>query len=118
MFAVVITAQVITLAAYLLAINGKFGTEQKTSLVGLLIEFMFLVAIFYAVTWFTGYNTFLFAGLVFAFSTPFLLMLNPELHHSNLRIGIMLTAGFSFGTFGVIRFIEFLKKYPKLQDHE
>ena len=118
MFTVVITAQILIFIAYLLAATGRIGSEQKTSLLGLLIEFMILIAIFYALTWFTGYNTFIIAGLVFAFSTPFLILLNPEFHHSNLRIGIMLTAGFSFCTFGVIRFIQFLKKYPKPQNNE
>lgn len=118
MFVMVITVQLITLIAYLLAATGKLGAEQKTSLIGLLIEFVILVLLFYGLTWFTGYNTFLIAGLVFAFSTPFLLLLNPELHHSNIRIGIMLTAGFSFCTFGMIRFVDFLKKYPKPLSHE
>jgi hypothetical protein len=118
MYIVLILAQIIILIAFLLASTGNLGADQKTSLVGLLIEFMILVLIFYSVTWFTGYNTFLFAGLVFAFCTPFLLLINPELHHSNIRIGLMLTAGFSFCIFGVIRFSQFLKKYPKTKSNE
>lgn len=113
MFIVVVFAQIITLIVFYLAATGKIQTEQKTRLIPLLIEFTFLILVFYALTFFTGYQTFLIAGLVFAFSTPFLLLLNPELHHSNIRIGIMLTAGFLFSTFGTIRLVEFLKKYPK-----
>jgi predicted neutral ceramidase superfamily lipid hydrolase len=118
MFIVVVIAQVITLIVFYLAATGKIQTEQKSSLIALFIEFTFLILVFYALTFFTGYQTFLIAGLVFAFSTPFLILLNPELHHSNIRIGIMLTAGFSFCTFGTIRLVEFLKKYPKPLSNE
>jgi len=118
MFIVVIIAQIITLIVFYLAATGKIQTEHKSKLIPLLIEFTFLVLVFYALTFFTGYQTFLIAGLVFAFSTPFLVLLNPELHHSNIRLGIMLTAGFSFLTFGMIRLVEFLKKYPKPQYDE
>ena len=118
MFAVVIAAQLITLVVFLLAISGKITTAGKTSLLSLLIEFVFLVLIFYALTWFTGYQTFVLAGLVFAFSTPFLLLINPELHHSIFRIGILILAGIVFFTFGIIRFVQFLKNQPKPQHHE
>ena len=118
MFIVLLTAQIIILIAYLIASKGRIVGEQKTSLFGLLVEFSFIVVIFYSLTWFTSYKTFLIAGLIFAFSTPFLIFLNPEFHHSNLRIGVMLTAGFSFFTFGIIRFIQFLRKYPKQKNNE
>lgn len=118
MFAVVIAAQIITLIVYLLAVKGKITNSGRTSPLNLLIEFFFLVIIFYALTWFTGYNTFVIAGLVFAFSTPFLLLINPELHHSLLRIGIMICSGLTFFIFGMVRFINFLKKFPKPQSHE
>jgi len=118
MFILVIIAQVITLIVFYLAATGKIQAEQKSKLIPLLIEFTFLVLVFYALTFFTGYQTFLIAGLIYAFSTPFLVLINPELHHSNIRLGIMLTAGFSFITFGTIRLVEFLKKYPKSQHDE
>jgi len=118
MFVLVIAAQIITLVAFLLAATGKISSAGRTSLLGLLIEFFSLVSIFYALTWFTGYNTFVFAGLVFAFSTPFLLLINPELHHSLLRIGIMIVAGSSFFVVGMVRFINFLKKFPKSPHNE
>ena len=118
MFAILITAQIVTLIAYLLATTGKPGIEQKTSLIGLTVEFMFLILVFYALTWVTGYNSFLMAGLVFAFSTPFLILMNPDLHHSSIRIGIMIIAGFSFLIFGIIRLAGFLKKYPEAHSYE
>ena len=118
MFIMVVIAQIITLIVFYLAATGKIQSEQKNKLIPLLIEFTFLVLVFYTLTYFTGYNTFLVAGLIFAFSTPFLILINPELHHSNIRIGIMLTAGFSFGTFGAIRLIGFLKRYTKTAGNE
>lgn len=118
MIGLVIAAQIATLIVFLLSNAGKISTAEKTGLLSLLIEFFFLVLIFYAVTWFTGYKTFVLAGLVYAFSTPFILLLNPELHHSLLRIGIMMFAGFVFLIFGIIRFFHFLKEYPKPAGHE
>ena len=118
MLAVVIAAQLITLVVFLLATTGTINTAGKTNLISLLIEFIFLVSIFYAITWFTGYKTFVLAGLVFAFSTPFLILINPELHHSIFRLVIMIFAGIVFCTSGIIRFVQFLKNHPIIQSHE
>ena len=113
LFAVVIAAQVFTLIIFILAWKGKIGNEGRNGIVGLLIEFSLFILVFAVITWLTGYNTFLLAGLAFAFSTPFILLLNPDLHQSYLRIGLMMSIGFAFLIVGSIRLIRFLRKYPK-----
>lgn len=115
---ILIIIQIITLIAYIFSSKGIILPEDKISFYSLLVEFIFLIGVLYLVTWFTGYPTFFIAGLVFAFSTPFLLLLNPELHQSYIRIGMMLTASFSFCIFGIIRFVQFLKTYPNPQSNE
>ena len=105
--------QILTLAAYLLSVKDIILPEEKTGFFALLTEFILLIGILLSITLVTGYPAFFIAGLVFAFSTPFLIFLNPDLHLSNLRVGIQSFAGFLFFCYGILRLLRFLKTYPK-----
>ena len=117
-FIVATSALVFTTVIYILAASGSMETEQKDAQLTLLIEFVFLVSVFFLLAYFTDYYKFYLVGLAMGFGSPVSKYLEPYLGSRYYGLALVFIIGTYLLASGIILLITFLNQYPETVNNE
>ncbi|HCC69768.1 MAG TPA: hypothetical protein DEQ09_01240 [Bacteroidales bacterium] len=117
-FIIATAALVFTTVIYILAAGGKIDSSARNESISLLIEFIFLVGVFFLLAYFTDYLNFYIIGLAMGFGVPVSIYLEPYLGTRYYGLALQFIVGSALFIAGIILFITFMKKFPKSPDHE
>jgi hypothetical protein len=109
---IAISAQVFTAIVFYFAVKHLLPGGERSGLISLVIEFLFLLVVFSAIGYYTDYKWFYFIGMVMAVAWPVNYILQPWLHSTLPGIILQLDAGLLMFIIGLIKFIIFLRKHP------
>ena len=117
-FIVATSALIFTTVIYILAVQGKMDASDKNEWLHLLIEFIFLVSVFFLLAYFTDYYKFYIVGLAMGFGTPVSIYLEPYLGTRYYGLALIFLAGAFLFASGIILLITFLNQFPKIIKNE
>ena len=117
-FIIATAALVFTTIIYILAAGGKMGSSGRNEWVSLLIEFVFLVSVFFLLAYYTDYYKFYIIGLTMGFGAPVSIYLEPYLGTRYYGLALQFTVGLALLISGTVLFITFFKEFPKNPDNE
>jgi len=117
-FIVATSALMFTTIIYILAVKGKMDASDKNEWLHLLIEFIFLVSVFFLLAYFTEYNKFYIIGLAMGFGSPVSKYLEPYLGTRYYGLALVFIIGTYLLASGIILLIIFLNRYPETVNNE
>ncbi|MEA1886955.1 MAG: hypothetical protein U9N72_07085 [Bacteroidota bacterium] len=117
-FIIATAALVLTTIIYILAASGKIESEQKNTWLSLLIEFVFLLSVFFLMAYFTDYYKFYIIGLAMGFGGPVSKYLEPYPGTRYFGLAVVFTVGSFLLASGIIMLITFLNQFPKTVNNE
>ena len=117
-FIIAIAALLLTSIVYILAVGGKIESPAKNEWFPLLLEFIFLVGIFFLMAYFTDYYKFYIVGIIMGLASPASIFLEPYLGTRYFGLALQFIAGSYLLISGIILFITFMAKFPKTGNYE
>lgn len=117
-FIVATSALIFTTIIYILAAGGNMDYSDKNVWLHLLIEFIFLLSVFFLLAYYTDYYKFYLIGLAMAFGMPVSIYLEPYLGTRYYGLALVFIIGTFLLASGVIMLITFLNKFPKTVNNE
>jgi len=117
-FIIATAALAFTTVIYILAAGGKMDSSTQNEWVSLLIEFVFLVSVFFLLAYYTGYYKFYIIGLAMGFGVPVSIYLEPYLGTRYYGLALLFIVGTVLIVLGIILLITFLNQFPKNPDYE
>ncbi len=117
-FIVATSALVFTTVIYILAASGNMETEQKDAQLTLIIEFVFLVSVFFLLAYFTDYYKFYLVGLAMGFGSPVSKYLEPYLGSRYYGLALVFIIGIYLLASGIILLVTFLNQHPETVNNE
>jgi hypothetical protein len=117
-YLIAISALLFTTIIYILAAGGKIESSDKNEWFSLLIEFIFLVGIFFLMAYFTDYYKFYLVGIIMGLASPASIFLEPYLGTRYFGLALQFIAGTYLFISGIILFSTFLVKFPKAGNYE
>lgn len=117
-FIIATAALVFTTIIYILAAGGKINSSDKNEWISLLIEFVFLVSVFFLLAYYTDYYKFYIIGLAMGFGSPVSIYLEPYLGTRYYGLALLFIVGIVLIVSGIILLINFLNQFPKNPDYE
>ena len=117
-FIIATAALVFTTIIYILAAGGKINSSDKNEWISLLIEFVFLVSVFFLLAYYTDYYKFYIIGLTMGFGSPVSIYLEPYLGTRYYGLALLFIVGIVLIVSGIILLINFLNQFPKNPDYE
>ena len=117
-FIVATSALVFTTVIYILAASGNMETEQKDAQLTLIIEFVFLVSVFFLLAYFTDYYKFYLVGLAMGFGSPVSKYLEPYLGSRYYGLALVFIIGVYLLASGIILLVTFLNQHPETVNNE
>lgn len=117
-FIIATAALLLTAVVYILAVSGKMESSAKNEYLSLLLEFIFLVGVFFLLAYFTDYYKFYLIGIVMGLATPVSIFLEPYLGTRYYGLALQFIAGSYLFLSGIILFITFLMKFQKPVNYE
>ena len=117
-FIIATAALVFTTIIYILAAGGKINSSDKNEWISLLIEFVFLVSVFFLLAYYTDYYKFYIIGLAMGFGSPVSIYLEPYLGTRYYGLALLFIVGTVLIVSGIILLINFLNQFPKNPDYE
>jgi len=117
-FIIATSALVLTTFVYILATGGQLGATAGNEWISLLLEFVFLVGVFFLLAYFTDYYKFYLVGIVMGLASPASIFLEPYLGTRYFGLALQFIAGGYLIISGLILFITFFKKIPKTGNYE
>jgi hypothetical protein len=117
-FIVATAALMFTTIIYILAVQGKMDASDKNEWLHLLIEFIFLVSVFFLLAYFTDYDKFYIVGLAMGFGSPVSIYLEPYLGTRYYGLALVFIVGTFLLASGIILLITFLNQFPKTNNNE
>ena len=115
---VAIAAVIFTSVLYYLTSSGKMTTEDKNSMIPLIIEFTLLVGIFSLLAFYTDFYNFYIVGLAMGLGSPMARLFEPLTGTRIYGYIIMFMAGLALIIFGITQLVIFLLRYPKTSKDE
>jgi hypothetical protein len=117
-FIIAILALLLTSVIYILAVGGKIDSSAKNEWFPLLLEFIFLVGIFFLMAYFTDYYKFYLVGIIMGLASPVSRFLEPYLGTRYFGLALQFIAGSYLLISGIFLFITFMVKFPKTGNYE
>ncbi len=117
-FIVATSALVFTTVIYILAASGNMEAEQKDAQLTLIIEFVFLVSVFFLLAYFTDYYKFYLVGLAMGFGSPVSKYLEPYLGSRYYGLSLVFIIGIYLLASGIILLVTFLNQHPETVNNE
>ena len=117
-FIVATSALIFTTVIYILAVKGKMNATDQNEWLHLLIEFIFLISVFFLLAYYTEYNKFYIIGLAMGFGSPVSIYLEPYLGTRYYGLALVFIEGTFLLASGIILLIIFLNKFPKTANNE
>lgn len=117
-FIIATAALVFTTIIYILAAGGKINSSDKNEWISLLIEFVFLVSVFFLLAYYSDYYKFYIIGLAMGFGSPVSIYLEPYLGTRYYGLALLFIVGIVLIVSGIILLINFLNQFPKNPDYE
>ena len=117
-FIVATSALVFTTVIYILAASGNMEAEQKDAQLTLIIEFVFLVSVFFLLAYFTDYYKFYLVGLAMGFGSPVSKYLEPYLGSRYYGLALVFIIGIYLLASGIILLVTFLNQHPETVNNE
>ncbi len=117
-FIIATAALVFTTIIYILAAGGKINSSDGNEWISLLIEFVFLVSVFFLLAYYTDYYKFYIIGLAMGFGSPVSIYLEPYLGTRYYGLALLFIVGTVLIVSGIILLINLLNQFPKNPDYE
>ncbi len=117
-FIIATAALVFTTIIYILAAGGKMDSSGQNEWVSLLIEFVFLVSVFFLLAYYADYYKFYIIGLTMGFGVPVSIYLEPYLGTIYYGLALQFIVGSALLISGIVLFITFMKQFPKNPNYE